>query len=161
MVPLKYSPKYGLILNLVTLPFTCFATIIPYLLTGVKRLPFEVSEVHTYEDLKYAFNRNFTFTDQYLSLFHIGIIVGYFLRNKQLIDKHLTNRRAIRILIGIYCYSMSVLGIAWSENFKDMNIRPNKFNLNVWLVFGKILWAFGNVWLIYDVFSNKNGMFSP
>ncbi|CAG2113110.1 unnamed protein product [Medioppia subpectinata] len=56
-----------------------------------------------------------------------------------------------------FCYAMSVLGIVWSENFKDMNKIQNKLNLNIWFIFGKMLWSFGNVWLIYSVYSNRNG----
>ncbi|CAG2110254.1 unnamed protein product [Medioppia subpectinata] len=53
-----------------------------------------------------------------------------------------------------FCYAMSVLGIVWSENFKDMNKIQNKLNLNIWFIFGKILWSFGNLQILYLDFSS-------
>ena len=120
MIAFKKSSKFGYIFNFLVLPFACFATIAPTLIYDLKLFPFEVSELYKIEDLKYSLIRFFTFTDQYLSLFIIGIIVGYFLRPPQGVDK-LLRGFPIRLSIGIICYTISVLGIVWSENFKEMN----------------------------------------
>ena len=157
MILFKYSSKLGYTLNLLFLPIACFATIAPKVISDFKIIPFDISELYSIKTMKYCLLRFFIYTDQYLSLFIVGIIVGYFLRNKEKTDRLLT-KTSVRLLIGLLCYSMSVLGVAWSENFKDMNVTPNKLNLSLWFVFGKILWAIGNIWLIYDVFSKKNGL---
>lgn len=156
MVPFKCSAKLGYVLNMAFLPFACFATIAPKLMSGLKILPFEVSDVNSLKYLKYISNRYLVFTDQYISLFIIGIVFGYFLRNKQNFDR-LVDKRFMRALFAIFCLSMFVLSLVWSYNFKDMIKKHNEVNLSLWFVFGKILWSFGNIWIIYEVYSRKIG----
>ena len=156
MVPFKYSPKLGYFLNMAFLPFACFATIAPKLRTGLKILPFEVSDVNSLTRLKYISNRYLVYPDQYISLFIIGIMFGYFLRNKHHFDK-LVKKHVIKIIFGVICISMFISSIAWSYNFKEMTNKHDELNLSLWFVFGKILWSFGNIWLIYEVYSRRIG----
>jgi hypothetical protein len=43
------------------------------------------------------------------------------------------------IVFPLFCSS----AIIWSENFKDLDITPNKLNLLLWFSLGKILWSLG------------------
>ena len=156
MIPFKYSPKLGYALNMAFLPFACFATISPKLMNGQKILPFEVSDINSLSQLKYASNRYLVYTDQYIAIFLIGVIFGYFLRNKYNFDR-LVRKPVIRLMFAIFCITIFIVSIAWSYNFKQMMGKHNELNLSLWFVFGKILWSFGNIWIIYEIYSRRIG----
>ena len=156
MLPLKYSPKKGLIFNYFVIIFGCFLSILPKLIFGTKIIPFEVSDMNSINEMKYSFVRFSIFTDQNLSVFVIGIIVGFLMKNKSLYHKFLMNINN-RIFLSILCPILSIIAIIWSENFKDINESPNQLNLMVWFAFGKILWSFGNIWFIYFLFTGSKG----
>ena len=157
MLPFIISARLGYTLNLLILPIASFLTIAPKFIYNYKLIPFETSEVHSIEEMKKCFYRFYCHPDQYLCLFVLGIIVGYAMRNRQPFDAVLKKRR-IRVTVAILCYSSSLLGIIWSENFKDMNEPQNKLNLNVWFTFNKLFWMIGNIWIIYDFHSRHRGI---
>ena len=157
MVPFKYSPKFGYLFNFALVFIIGFVNIFVKLVFGPKLLPFEITEIHSLEDHKYALNRYITIPDQYLSLFIIGVIFGYFLRNRQTFD-NFVRKRFIRLFIGILCYSTTVLILVWNQTFRRLDQKPNKLSLNLWFGFAKIFWSFGNLWLIYDIYSRNYGL---
>ncbi|XP_054159959.1 nose resistant to fluoxetine protein 6-like [Oppia nitens] len=158
MIPYKVMPRYGYITSLLIFTFGCFATIAPKVIQGLRLIPYEISEIYTIADTKYCLFRFMLYTDQFVSIFIIGLTTGYILRHeKSLLDLLYHKNKYISHSIGFICLTTSVLGVVWSERFKDINQIPNKLNLDIWFVFGKILWTFGNIWLIGYCFTNTNG----
>ena len=158
ILPFSYSSKFGYFINFSLILIISFALIAVKLIFGQKVLALEISEIHSNEDLIYASNRYTAFPDQYLSLFIIGVMFGYFLRNRQNFDSFL-RKRLIRLLVGIFCYSTTTLSLVWSQSFKSLGLKHNKLNINLWLISANILWSVGNLWLIYDITSKKCGKY--
>jgi hypothetical protein len=157
MIPLKLWPTIGFILNFLLIIFGCFLTIITRFLFGFKLIPYEVSEMYSLTEMKRSFVRFSITTDQNLSVFVIGIIVGYLLRNRSVYNKFF-NQKYNRILLSIFCPVLCVLAIIWGENFKDINESANKINLILWFASGKILWSLGNSWIIYALYTGSKGL---
>jgi len=158
MLPFKYSPKFGFIFNTIAIIITSFLNIVPKLYFGYKLLPYEIKQLNSIQDMKASLMRYQSFTDQYLVMFIIGIIIGYIIREKNSFIKYLVRNKFWSILLSFICYSLPVLALIWSQDFSDINKTQNKLNINLWFIFGKILWSFGNIWLIFVIYFNKNGM---
>ncbi|XP_054159958.1 O-acyltransferase like protein-like [Oppia nitens] len=152
LVPFKISPHFGYIFNLIAFLLTCVVNILQKLLLNLKAMPYEAAEVHTAIEMRQSIMRLFGFPDQYISIFIVGIVFGYIMRNKNQLDNLVKNIH-VKFVNSIICYSLFIAVIAWSENFKDMNVIQNKYNFNLWFTFGKVFWTIANLWLMYDVLS--------
>ncbi|CAG2175579.1 unnamed protein product, partial [Oppiella nova] len=58
-------------------------------------------------------------------------------------------------MLTIACFSISILSVVWSENFKNIDEKPDELNLMVWYSCGKVLWSVGNIWIFFGVFISR------
>ncbi|XP_054158436.1 uncharacterized protein LOC128956747 [Oppia nitens] len=82
MLPFTKSPKFGYIFNTLALIPAFVAKILPNVLFGTKLIPYEAADSYLLDNMRYSVSRSIIYPDQYLSLFIIGIMLGYSLRNR-------------------------------------------------------------------------------
>jgi len=80
--------------------------------------------------------------EQFLTPFIIGILIGFLIAKRKYFSSFFNKRffsLTLWIIFPLFCSS----AIIWGENFKDVDITPNKLNLLLWFSLGKILWSLG------------------
>src|SRR4051812_30829076 len=82
MAPFLKSVKFGLIFNTIAILVFGFVKIIPKLFFDIHIIPYEISKFNIIEDMKHSLVRYFLFTDQYIYVFILGIMTGYFIRRR-------------------------------------------------------------------------------
>jgi len=155
MVPLHYSPKVGIILNILLIAFGSFASILPKFL-GLPIAPFEVSEMDSVKQIQRSLVRYNIGFEQCLTPFLSGILVGYLVANKSKFSNFF-NKKFISSLLWILFLLMTSSAIIWGENFKDLDLIPNKLNLLLWFSLGKVLWSLGFATLILLLCTGSGG----
>ncbi len=94
------------------------------------------------DQIRTSFIRYGTATEQYLTPFITGILIGFLIANKEKFKK-IFNKKSVPIILWILFPLFCSLAIIWGENFKDLDIAPNEVNLLLWLSFGKVMWSLG------------------
>ena len=157
MVTLNKWPKFGLIFTIITTILCCFVSLIPRII-GLPIAPFEVSDMNSVDLIELSINRYNFGTEQYLTPFLTGILIGYIIANKSKYSKIFNTNTfttpIIWILFGLLCSS----AVIWGENFKDIDINPNKINLLLWYSLGKLLWSTGCGCLLLVLCLGKKGL---
>ena len=148
LVPFLKSFKFGLIFNTIAILVFSFIKIIPKLFFGLNVIPFEISKFNSIKDIKHSMSRTLLFADQYIYIFIVGIVFGYFLRKRTKYFRQLASTKYWKYLLSIVFYSLCFSSVIWSENFKDINIEQNQLNFISWLILANIFWSFGIIWTI-------------
>ncbi len=128
----------------------------PKLLFGIKISPFEVSTMNSLTEIKYSIIRFTQYTDQYISSFAMGILLGYLVRKKP----NLKLGKIFEIILWIVCPFMSILSVIWAEIFVHFNgdyTSKNQLNLMLCMSCGKIMWSLGVGWTIFACSTGRGG----
>ncbi len=157
LIPLYYSTKFGIIFTLFSIIASCFVQILPKLF-GLPIAPFEVSDMVSLDQFQKSFFRYNLRPEQSLISFIIGILIGFIIANKEILTKFF-NKKLVPIILWIVFPLFCSSAIIWGENFKDLEIAPNKLNLLLWFSFGKILWSLGCGSLILVLYTGNRGLF--
>ncbi len=155
LIQLHYSTKIGIIFSTILIIASCFASILPRFL-GLPITPFEVSDMVSVDQIKTSFMRYNLGIEQFLTPFITGILIGFLIANKEKFSKFF-NKIFISIILWIVFPLFCASAIIWGENFKDVNITPNKLNLLLWFSFGKVLWSLGCGSLILVLCTRSEG----
>ncbi|CAG2109514.1 unnamed protein product [Medioppia subpectinata] len=75
------------------------------------------------------------FTDQIISVFILGLIVGFMLRKKNHMIAHMVKNKIRKLVGSVICFAISLSSFVWSEQFKDINVAPNQINLLYWHIY--------------------------
>jgi uncharacterized membrane protein len=80
--------------------------------------------------------------EQSLIPFIIGILIGFLITRREYFSSFF-HQKIILLTLWLVFPIFCVSAIIWGENFKDLDITPNKLNLLLWFSLGKILWSLG------------------
>ncbi len=155
LVQLHYSTKIGIILSFILIIASLIANVLPKLL-GLPIAPFEVSLMDSVDQIRTSFIRYSAATDQYLTPFIIGILIGFLIANKEKF-KNFFDKKLVPIILWIFFPLFCSSAIIWGENFKDINITPNEVDLLLWLSLGKVMWSLGCGSLILVLYIRSEG----
>ena len=156
MVTLYKWPKFGLTFTIITTIFSCFVSLISRIWLPIA--PLEIADMNSLEMIEQSIVRYNIGTEQYLTPFLTGILIGYIIANKSKYSKIFNTNTfttpIIWILFGLLCSS----AVIWGENFKDIDLTPNKTNLLLWFSLGRILWSSGCGCLLLVLCIKREGL---
>ncbi len=141
LIQLHYSTKIGIVFSTILIIASLVTNILPKL-QGLPIAPFEVSLMDSVDQIRTSFIRYSTATEQYLTPFITGILIGFLITNKEKF-KNFFDKKFVPTILWIFFPLFCSSAIIWGENFKDINIAPNEVNLLLWLSFGKVMWSLG------------------
>ena len=160
LVPLHYSATWGLIFNSVIFIGTSFVKVVPKLYFDYKLIPFEVSQLDELMEIKQSFFRFFTYTDQYIYLFILGIMAGFVIRTYPDLLDILTKNRCRTVPLTILSVAVGLYAIIWSENFKYIDKKHNQLDISAWFVCGMIFISILLIWLTILYFKDNGKDFT-
>jgi len=159
MIPFM-TPIFGYTFNTYMIIMGCLICISPKLLFGTSISPFEISTMNSLSEIKYSIIRFTQFTDQYISSFAMGILLGYLVRKKPNFN---VGGKFFEIILWVIFPLLSFSSVIWAESFVHFNQLNNDFasqnqlNIMLCLSCGKILWSLGVFWTIYACCTGRGG----
>lgn len=154
LIPLYYSPIIGIILNVIAILIGCVACILPQFF-GLPIAPFEVSDMTSIDQIQRSLVRYNVGPEQCITPFVTGLLIGYLIIHR---SKFLS-KTMVSVSLWILFIVLSSSAIIWGENFKDLDVIPNKIDLMLWFSLGKILWASGCGALILVLCAGKGTIY--
>lgn len=132
-----------------------FAAVSPKLIYNIKIFPFEISSMMSVTEVKQSIIRFTQYTDQYISSFAMGLLLGYLVRkiNYDQLSK------PTQFVLWIVCPTLSITALFWGEftfQFSQM-FSNNQFFVMLCYCLGKIMWNIGIGWTMFACGSKNNG----
>ncbi|XP_054159355.1 nose resistant to fluoxetine protein 6-like [Oppia nitens] len=154
LVKLKHYIGYSILALLVC--FGCFFSLTRRLFTDFPIAPFEVTKMHSIEQISHSFIYYLGSAEQNLSTLIIGLLVGYLIRNRPDIIK-VNSKHG---LLFMWCAFLALPQIAsyWSDTFKALKGIHNETNFLLWFLSGRVMWALGYGWIVFACSTNRGGI---
>jgi hypothetical protein len=151
------SPIAGIVFNIILITIASILCVIPRIIYELKIMPYEVSDMTSFDDIRHSYARYNFYADQHLIPFIFGVIAGYLIRNETKQKLILINRMSMQVILWLLSILMIISAIIWTENLDDTAFAANYKSLVYWLPFTKIMWSSAIVWFIYALCTGRVG----
>jgi hypothetical protein len=93
-------------------------------------------------------------TQQNISTFIIGLIVGYLIRKKPNLN---TGGKLGNVILWITLPLLPPIASYWSEGFKASKGEFSQLSFIMWFLSGRVMWSLGYGWIVFACCTKRGG----
>ncbi len=132
----------------------CFLSIVPKLFYGFNIAPYEASTMNSVLEIRHSLLHYLGSTQQNISTFIIGLIVGYLIRKKPNLN---TGGKLGNLILWITLPLLPPIASYWSESFKASEGEFSQLSFIMWFLSGRVMWSLGYGWIVFACCTKRGG----
>ena len=117
-IPIVVFENYAVVVIIFWILIGCFTAPASYLLFGVNT-PYVIPDMSTFSEMKNSVMHYWMGTNQHISTFSLGILIGYLIKNKP----NMNLGKIWQYILWVVTPICSVIGIVWIEQFNYYEIK--------------------------------------